>query len=143
MSTPLFYCVKVLRDSTGCIVGEGLMRFARRLSAASEESGHGRVQGRIDVCLRVLPCLDKRISGNSGKVPGLLTRLVSSAFNACPGTGMSPSRCLAVFPFIAPTLFLLHERSLNSSRNWGTYRKTNSGWTTVGAIQLAADRREC
>jgi hypothetical protein len=27
VSTPLFYCVKVLSDSTGCIVGEGLMRL--------------------------------------------------------------------------------------------------------------------
>ena len=105
VSTPLFYCVKVLRDSTGCIVGEGLMRFARRLSAASEESGHGRVQGRIDVCLRVLPCLDKRISGNSGEVPGLLTRLVSSALMHVLAPACLLHDAQLFFPLLRPRSF--------------------------------------
>jgi hypothetical protein len=47
--------------------GRRANEIVRRLSAASEESGHGRVQGRIDVCLRILTCLDIGFRGTVRK----------------------------------------------------------------------------
>jgi hypothetical protein len=69
---------RFLGDSTRRMVGEGANGIVHRLPAASEESGHDRVQGRIGLCLRILTCLDKGFR-EQGEVPGLLTCLVSSA----------------------------------------------------------------
>jgi hypothetical protein len=57
---------RFLGDSTRRMVGEGANEIVHRLPAASEESGHDRVQGRIGLCLRILTLLGQRISGTGG-----------------------------------------------------------------------------